>query len=1403
MRRGFGACLFLILGLAILFSMPTAANCADWGSPQIEVIGRTPVQNNDLVMIRGSGFNPGETIAGFGAVVQILNEGYPQYRGFNLPQLSATTNALGEFQLDVPLDMLTGIHGHIEIALYRQDTLIFTDQLLVYDRGIYQPLGLDATAGTLYFADFAHGGSGEDPVVNSDDIPMTSNGQGDWDGTLFQVNLERHTTTDGTGTSTPVNSIDNDVTFTSGNLDATSSGVVEGLSATYKSIRMTVLVWDVGNYTSIRGTTTTGTGQGTGWLSTDDTTAPQVSSAQATDLTTIVVTFSESVTTPADNADAIDNWTVTFGGAKAVSALTPLGSSGTTTVTLTVADLGDRGATPTVQFTTGTNEFEDSFGNDCASTISPHITATDGIAPATPTLDTPISTTMMTGASMQWTASAGAGTDNSLAGMELQGSDNGTTWDSLGVDTSVPYGNTYTFGTEYTYYRVQAYDTGNNTANSSSSVNFQDAFRLNYTTIPASTQVSVESGQWEFTVEDNYGNPENVTQTVGLSTSSTGGTFRAVSGGPAVGSINLNNASTGNFYYIDTVVGTPQLIISNVTLQNDTTDYQITSGAASKILVKLPSQGFTNGTGITGTPDFGSYGGSSNWAEAGSAFPVRLIIVDANNNIILTENGSRDIDFTTTASDAPDGTTPIVNSTTFPASNISVAFTEGESAGGSVTITLYDFTQDYNRVSITASDNSGSPTLTGSSSTAFYVMANSADHIDWTNSSGVVTTTPVNTTPTAGSAVPTLYVSALDAYDNRDTTYTGSTITTTGGSSSPPTNSPSGTYHEGANAPSGNTAPDYGTNSSWSNGTVTLLSTNADQRTIISAATTSGFMIRALATNGTLNGQYTPNSDLFDVNYSTHNYVRVEDTSGGGGTEFVNGHSLTTAESNTYWAISYDVYGNVREDKVVTWSSTNLTPSASGTSTYWTFSPTAANAGNGTLTADAPTGTDRTITGITVTADATIASVKIRTASGGGGSETGAMEIGGASNGGNYNLTDWMYAAGYNEDEIYVSDVSATWAITDITGGSFENVGAASSNRYTASSVTNQTGYITITYDTFTDSTGLVTVDATKPATPSSFNVTEDNENHYYVWATWSSTSSYDDGSSAASGYVEDFDVRWSASVINNETAWDNATSVGTTSKPSSFNTSSTWHIYMASFPSGYYYYAIKTLDDQGYWSDIGSGCYTTTSDFSLPVTLTTFQARGSYGKILLNWSTESEIDALGFRLYRDTNENLTDPILVASYQTDTELQCQGSGETGFDYSFTDRQDLDPDVTYYYALESVDVNGRVETADLQASAEIMPLPSDYSLGPNFPNPFNPATQFELRLPVNGEVSLIIYDMLGREVNRIINRQYLEADVYQFTWKGTNAQGMPMPSGLYFCRLQANDAQRIMKMMLLK
>jgi hypothetical protein len=89
------------------------------------------------------------------------------------------------------------------------------------------------------------------------------------------------------------------------------------------------------------------------------------------------------------------------------------------------------------------------------------------------------------------------------------------------------------------------------------------------------------------------------------------------------------------------------------------------------------------------------------------------------------------------------------------------------------------------------------------------------------------------------------------------------------------------------------------------------------------------------------------------------------------------------------------------------------------------------------------------------------------------------------------------------------------------------------------------------------------------------------------------------------------------------------------------------------------------------------------------------------------------------------------------------------------------------------------------------------LPSAFALDQNYPNPFNPATTFSFQLPSAQFVSLTLYDILGKEVKRVLNQEMVPGR-HTISW---NASGMP--SGIYFYRLTAGGFTQTRKLMLLK
>ncbi len=89
------------------------------------------------------------------------------------------------------------------------------------------------------------------------------------------------------------------------------------------------------------------------------------------------------------------------------------------------------------------------------------------------------------------------------------------------------------------------------------------------------------------------------------------------------------------------------------------------------------------------------------------------------------------------------------------------------------------------------------------------------------------------------------------------------------------------------------------------------------------------------------------------------------------------------------------------------------------------------------------------------------------------------------------------------------------------------------------------------------------------------------------------------------------------------------------------------------------------------------------------------------------------------------------------------------------------------------------------------------LPDKYELGANYPNPFNPSTMIEYAVPSEGQVTVKVYDILGREVVTLVN-EYQSPGRYKVTW---NAAGMP--SGLYVYRMTGNEFNATRKMLLIK
>ncbi|MBT5871774.1 MAG: T9SS type A sorting domain-containing protein, partial [Candidatus Latescibacteria bacterium] len=103
----------------------------------------------------------------------------------------------------------------------------------------------------------------------------------------------------------------------------------------------------------------------------------------------------------------------------------------------------------------------------------------------------------------------------------------------------------------------------------------------------------------------------------------------------------------------------------------------------------------------------------------------------------------------------------------------------------------------------------------------------------------------------------------------------------------------------------------------------------------------------------------------------------------------------------------------------------------------------------------------------------------------------------------------------------------------------------------------------------------------------------------------------------------------------------------------------------------------------------------------------------------------------------------------------------------------------------------------------ETTLKLADVPSEFALGPNAPNPFNPQTSISYEVPVQTRVLLVVYNLLGQEVTRLVD-QIQPAGRYSVVWDARNGQGVQVASGVYMYRLITDSGRtESRRMMLLK
>lgn len=94
------------------------------------------------------------------------------------------------------------------------------------------------------------------------------------------------------------------------------------------------------------------------------------------------------------------------------------------------------------------------------------------------------------------------------------------------------------------------------------------------------------------------------------------------------------------------------------------------------------------------------------------------------------------------------------------------------------------------------------------------------------------------------------------------------------------------------------------------------------------------------------------------------------------------------------------------------------------------------------------------------------------------------------------------------------------------------------------------------------------------------------------------------------------------------------------------------------------------------------------------------------------------------------------------------------------------------------------------------------IPNAFKLGSAYPNPFNPETTIEISLPTASQLSLIVYDVRGKEIYRIFDG-HLRPGNHLLKWSGSSRDGQSSPSGIYIIRMATPEYSQSIKVMLMK
>lgn len=221
----------------------------------------------------------------------------------------------------------------------------------------------------------------------------------------------------------------------------------------------------------------------------------------------------------------------------------------------------------------------------------------------------------------------------------------------------------------------------------------------------------------------------------------------------------------------------------------------------------------------------------------------------------------------------------------------------------------------------------------------------------------------------------------------------------------------------------------------------------------------------------------------------------------------------------------------------------------------------------------------------------------------------------------------------------------------------------------------------------------------------------------------------------------------------------------------------------------------LNIQDTTNYFYRVYASNTETVSDYSnvaevltpIPVELTSFTVQLLGNEILLNWSTATETNNAGFEIYHSLKNDNSDWKMIGF--------VEGNGSTTEPEVYAYNYKSQTSGKQFFQLKQMDYNGSFDFSNIVEINSI--APERFVLEQNYPNPFNPSTIINFSIPVETQVALEIFDVIGNSVATLIDENLLAGN-HVVTFDASK-----LSSGIYFYKLTTQYFSTLKKMLLVK